>query len=81
MLKNIQVLNFFEVKIKTYDQDGKPMKKLAQDDIQTVLMRVEDELRENAKVDFQCETQDFVIDFENKTVTEGKLEIDGKVIK
>ena len=37
-------------------------------------MRVEDELKENAKVDFQCETQDFVIDFENKTVTEGKLE-------
>jgi len=70
MLKNIQVLKYFEVKIKTYDQDGKAMKNLAQDDIQTVLMRVEDELRENAKVDFQCETDEFVIDFEKNTVTE-----------
>ena len=57
MLKNLQVLTFFEVKIKTYDQNGKAMKNLAQDDIQTVLMRVEDELKENAKVDFQCETR------------------------
>jgi len=70
MLKNLQVLKYFEVKIKTYDQDGKAMKNLAQDDIQTVLMRVEDELRENAKVDFQCETDEFVIDFEKNTVTE-----------
>ena len=46
------------------------MKNLAQDDIQTVLMRVEDELKENAKVDFQCETDEFVIDFEKNTVTE-----------
>ena len=70
MLKNLQVLKYFEVKIKTYDQDGKAMKNLAQDDIQTVLMRVEDELRENSKVDFQCETDEFVIDFEKNTVTE-----------
>lgn len=70
MLKNLQVLTFFEVKIKTYDQNGKAMKNLAQDDIQTVLMRVEDELKENAKVDFQCETDEFVIDFEKNTVTE-----------
>ena len=70
MLKNLQVLKYFEVKIKTYDQDGKAMKNLAQDDIQTVLMRVEDELKENAKVDFQCETDEFVIDFEKNTVTE-----------
>ena len=68
MLKNLQVLKYFEVKIKTYDQDGKAMKNLAQDDIQTVLMRVEDELKENAKVDFQCETDEFVIDFEKNTV-------------
>lgn len=70
MLKNSQVLTFFEVKIKTYDQNGKAMKNLAQDDIQTVLMRVEDELKENAKVDFQCETDEFVIDFEKNTVTQ-----------
>tara|TARA_B100000424_G_scaffold263907_1_gene251697 strand:- start:616 stop:834 length:219 start_codon:yes stop_codon:yes gene_type:complete len=70
---NIKVLTWFDVKINTYDKDGNPMTELAEDDIQTVLMRVEDELKENAKVDFQCETQDFVIDFENKTVTEGKL--------
>ena len=70
MLKNLQVLKYFEVKIKTYDQDGKAMKNLAQDDIQTVLMRVEDELKENAKVDFQCETDEFVVDFEKSTVTE-----------
>jgi len=70
MLKNLQVLKYFEVKIKTYDQDGKAMKNLAQDDIQTVLMRVEDELKENAKVDFQCETDEFVIDFEKNTVTQ-----------
>ena len=70
MLKNLQVLKYFEVKIKTYDQDGKAMKNLAQDDIQTVLMRVEDELKENAKVDFQCETDEFVVDFEKNTVTE-----------
>ena len=70
---NIKVLTWFDVKINTYDQDGKPMKELAEDDVQTVLMRVEDELKENAKVDFQCETQDYVLDFENKTVTEGKL--------
>lgn len=70
MLKNLQVLKYFEVKIKTYDQDGKAMKNLAQDDIQTVLMRVEDELKENAKVDFQCETDEFVIDFEKNNVTE-----------
>ena len=70
MLKNLQVLKYFEVKIKTYDQDGKAMKNLAQDDIQTVLMRVEDELKENGKVDFQCETDEFVIDFEKNTVTE-----------
>tara|TARA_R100000005_G_scaffold96570_1_gene84640 strand:- start:5398 stop:5616 length:219 start_codon:yes stop_codon:yes gene_type:complete len=70
MLKNLQVLKYFEVKIKTYDQDGKAMKNLAQDDIQTVLMRVEDELKENARVDFQCETDEFVIDFEKNTVTE-----------
>tara|TARA_R100000231_G_scaffold72638_1_gene57122 strand:- start:80 stop:298 length:219 start_codon:yes stop_codon:yes gene_type:complete len=70
MLKNLQVLTFFEVKIKTYDQNGKAMKNLAQDDIQTVLMRVEDELKENAKVDFQCETDEFVIDFEKNTVTQ-----------
>jgi len=69
---NIKVLTWFDIKINTYDQDGNPMTELAQDDVQTVLMRVEDELKENAKVDFQCETQDFVIDFENKTVTEGK---------
>ena len=37
MLKNLQVLKYFEVKIKTYDQDGKAMKNLAQDDIQTLL--------------------------------------------
>ena len=70
MLKNLQLLKYFEVKIKTYDQDGKAMKNLAQDDIQTVLMRVEDELKENAKVDFQCETDEFVVDFEKNTVTE-----------
>ena len=70
MLKNLQVLKYFEVKIKTYDQDGKAMKNLAQDDIQTVLMRVEDELKENAKVDFQCETDEYVIDFEKNTVTQ-----------
>ena len=50
---NIKVLTWFDVKINTYDQDGKPMKELAEDDVQTVLMRVEDELKENAKVDFQ----------------------------
>jgi hypothetical protein len=49
------------------------MKELAEDDVQTVLMRVEDELKENCSVDFQCETDDFVIDFESKTVTQGKL--------
>ena len=70
---NIKVLTWFDVKINTYDQDGKPMKELAEDDVQTVLMRVEDELKENAQVDFQCETQDYVLDFENKTVTEGKF--------
>ena len=69
---NIQVLKYFDVKINTYDQDGKPMKELAEDDIQTVLMRVEDELKENGSIDFQCETDDFVIDFENKTVTQVK---------
>jgi len=70
---NIQVLKYFDVKINTYDQDGKPMKELAADDVQTVLMRVEDELKENGSIDFQCETDDFVIDFENKTITQGKL--------
>ena len=70
---NIQVLKYFDVKINTYDQDGKPMKELAAEDVQTVLMRVEDELKENGSIDFQCETDDFVIDFENKTVTQGKL--------
>ena len=70
MFKKPQVLTFFEVKIKTYDQNGKAMKNLAQDDIQTVLMRVEDELKENAKVDFQCETDEFLIDFEKNTVTQ-----------
>ena len=72
-MMNIQVLKYFDVKINTYDQDGKAMKKLAEDDVQTVLMRVEDELKENCSVDFQCETDDFVIDFESKTVTQGKL--------
>ena len=70
---NIQVLKYFNVKINTYDQNQKPMKKLAEDDIQTVLMRIEDELKENSSTDFQCETDDFVIDFENKKITQGKL--------
>jgi|TARA_R100001086_G_scaffold187158_1_gene105270 hypothetical protein len=73
MIENIQVLKFFEVKIKTYDQDQKSMKKLAEDDIQTILMRIEDELKENSSVNFQTETEDFVLDFENKTITRGKL--------
>lgn len=71
-MMNIQVLKYFNVKINTYDQNQKPMKELAEDDVQTVLMRVEDELKENGSIDFQCETDDFVIDFENKTVTQVK---------
>jgi len=72
-MMNIQVLKYFNVKINTYDQNQKPMKKLAEDDIQTVLMRIEDELKENSSTDLQCETDDFVVDFENKKITQGKL--------
>lgn len=61
------MMTYFDIKIKTWDADERPMKKLTEDDIDFIVYRVREDLAESGSMDTQGETH--LLTFENGGLT------------
>ena len=61
------MMTYFDIKIKTWDADERPMEKLSKDDIEMIVYRVREDLAESGSMDTQGETH--LLTFENGGLT------------
>lgn len=61
------MMTYFDIKIKTWDANERPMKKLSKDDIEMIVYRVREDLAEGGSMDTQGETH--LLTFDNGGLT------------